>query len=202
MICSPFLSFTLKSKVGILPSELIGGNNGTTYLPVRAVGEALNLDVSWNANTKTVSLNEKQAKVAKTEPNKEKAENQIVFIDVMPYHDYTFSVVNSDKAESGKEYKNVVYFDNYTGGYANYKLDKKYTTLSGTLYNAISEYKENDDANDYKIEFKGDKTLLYTRTLKPNEEINFNIDLTDVKDLRIDVDEDAIRISDAKLTLK
>lgn len=30
--------------------------NGTTYLPVRAVGEALGLDVQWNGDTKTVLL--------------------------------------------------------------------------------------------------------------------------------------------------
>lgn len=30
--------------------------DGTTYLPVRAVSESLGLDVSWNANTKTVAL--------------------------------------------------------------------------------------------------------------------------------------------------
>lgn len=30
--------------------------NGTTYLPVRAVGDALGLDVNWDGNTKTVYL--------------------------------------------------------------------------------------------------------------------------------------------------
>lgn len=30
--------------------------DGTTYLPVRAVAEALNLDVSWDANTSTAIL--------------------------------------------------------------------------------------------------------------------------------------------------
>lgn len=30
--------------------------NGTTYLPVRAVGESLGLDVQWDGNTKTVVL--------------------------------------------------------------------------------------------------------------------------------------------------
>lgn len=31
--------------------------NGTTYLPVRAIANALGLDVGWNGATKTVSLN-------------------------------------------------------------------------------------------------------------------------------------------------
>lgn len=33
--------------------------NGTTYLPVRALAEALNLAVAWNAKTKTVSIAKK-----------------------------------------------------------------------------------------------------------------------------------------------
>lgn len=35
--------------------------NGTTYLPVRAVGNALDMDVDWDNNTKTVFLGEKPA---------------------------------------------------------------------------------------------------------------------------------------------
>lgn len=33
--------------------------NGTTYLPVRAVGESLDLEVGWNNDTKTVILTSK-----------------------------------------------------------------------------------------------------------------------------------------------
>ena len=36
--------------------------NGTTYLPVRAVAETLNRDVSWDNETSTVHINEKEAK--------------------------------------------------------------------------------------------------------------------------------------------
>ncbi len=32
--------------------------DGTTYLPVRAIGNALGMDVSWNQNTKTVDLSD------------------------------------------------------------------------------------------------------------------------------------------------
>lgn len=35
--------------------------NGTTYLPVRAVGEALGLDVQWDGTTNTVKLNNQSA---------------------------------------------------------------------------------------------------------------------------------------------
>ena len=44
--------------------------NGTTYLPVRAVGNALGQDVSWNGNTKTVyiGMNETDTKAKKLTP--------------------------------------------------------------------------------------------------------------------------------------
>lgn len=44
--------------------------NGTTYLPVRAVGNALGQDVSWNGSTKTVyiGMNETDTKTKKLTP--------------------------------------------------------------------------------------------------------------------------------------
>lgn len=44
--------------------------NGTTYLPVRAVGNALGQDVSWNGSTKTVyiGMNETDVKSKKLKP--------------------------------------------------------------------------------------------------------------------------------------
>ena len=44
--------------------------NGTTYLPVRAVGNALGQDVSWNGNTKTVyiGMNESDVSSKKLSP--------------------------------------------------------------------------------------------------------------------------------------
>ncbi len=44
--------------------------NGTTYLPVRAVGNALGQDVSWNGNTKTVyiGMNESDVSSKKLQP--------------------------------------------------------------------------------------------------------------------------------------
>jgi len=41
--------------------------DGTTYLPVRAVSDALGLSVNWDANTNTVKLSTKQSANIKTE---------------------------------------------------------------------------------------------------------------------------------------
>ena len=42
--------------------------DGSTYLPVRAVGEALGLDVDWDGNTNTVILNDKKAETPAPKP--------------------------------------------------------------------------------------------------------------------------------------
>ena len=55
------IKITLDGK-SITPKDAAGKTvepfimDGTTYLPVRAVADALGLDVSWNASTNTVGL--------------------------------------------------------------------------------------------------------------------------------------------------
>lgn len=46
--------------------------DGTTYLPVRAVGEALDMDVDWNGKTKTVTLTGQKGSV--TPPDAENSD--------------------------------------------------------------------------------------------------------------------------------
>lgn len=96
---------------------------GTTYLPVRAVGEALGKDVKWDGETKTVYIGEIPGKI-----------NYLV--DVCPpyetsssYHEY-----HSSKAEffkmGGKEYSNG--FSLSTDGYALINLNGQYSNLAIT----------------------------------------------------------------------
>ena len=44
--------------------------DGTTYLPVRAIGEALGLDVAWDGETSTVALTTKSASTTTSAPTK------------------------------------------------------------------------------------------------------------------------------------
>jgi hypothetical protein len=57
-----------KSNIKLFANDALIANNiliigeGTSYLPVRAISEALNLNVDWNGDTRTITINKKKAK--------------------------------------------------------------------------------------------------------------------------------------------
>ena len=60
--------------------------NGTTYLPVRAVGEAIGKTVSWDGETQSVYLDEKPG-------------DTVYLLDVCPPYDGDFQIVSSNNGE-------------------------------------------------------------------------------------------------------
>ncbi|MCL2496068.1 MAG: copper amine oxidase N-terminal domain-containing protein [Clostridiales bacterium] len=48
--------------------------NGTTYLPVRAVSEALGMSVTWDGNTQTVYVSEKEDSTTQEQPQEQSQE--------------------------------------------------------------------------------------------------------------------------------
>lgn len=103
--------------------------NGTTYLPVRAVGEAIGKTVTWDGATQSVYLGEKPGDIQ-------------YLMDVCPayeslddYDEYSTSNGKSFKM-GGKNYTNGFTADaitNVNGDTANaayYNLDGKYKTIS------------------------------------------------------------------------
>ena len=53
----PDISLTLNGQTQALDKSIIA-YNGTTYLPIRNIGELLGMDVDWNGTTRTVILND------------------------------------------------------------------------------------------------------------------------------------------------
>lgn len=58
------------NKVNIIVNgEVVEGDNilydGTTYVPLRAIGEMLDKDIGWDGDTNTASINDKKASVPK-----------------------------------------------------------------------------------------------------------------------------------------
>lgn len=95
--------------------------NGTTYLPVRAVGNAIGKEVGWDGTTQTVYLGD----IPGQSSNK--------YLD--PYQTNYASVYQSDAAKSfsmmGEKYtQGVRFWGTYTGNYAYYNLNGHYSRIS------------------------------------------------------------------------
>lgn len=97
--------------------------NGTTYLPVRAVGEAIGKTVTWDGATQSVYLGEKPGEVQ-------------YLIDVCPPYKYSQSYYHSEYRSSlgesfemtGKRYTNG--FTHGGNGTIYFSLDSKYQSLN------------------------------------------------------------------------
>lgn len=94
--------------------------NGTTYLPVRAIGEALGKDVKWDGETKTVYVGEILGKI-----------NYLVDV-CPPYETAKYKEYHSTDGNffqmGGKKYSNGFTL-NDGGGFALINLNGEYSTL-------------------------------------------------------------------------
>lgn len=121
--------------------------NGTTYLPVRAVGNALGQDVSWNGNTKTVyiGMNESDTKAKK----------------LTPYEASNMTVVE----QKGKTV--TMMGKQYTQGLTNWGKSTALYNLDG-LYKSVEMdigHRDNENANDATLNFYVDGELVDTYAL-------------------------------------
>lgn len=93
--------------------------NGTTYLPVRAVGEAMGKTVSWDGKTSTVYVGEVPGKDTYfTDICKPYSQTNISFIDV----------AGETMSMGGKKYYNGFYLYNY--GSVFYNLNGDYESMT------------------------------------------------------------------------
>ncbi len=185
------------------PTDALGNTvepfiyNGTTYLPVRAIANAFDKEVDWEAQTSTVTLGSKNYD----------------WLDQMGYVDYeTTGYKNalqswskeSNKATDGNLYDRGLHFTLYTtsGGedgvrvlndgtvesYQNveYMLNNQYKTFEGKIVCADTHnYCYNTD--QIIVKYYGDGNLLYTSPpmTKGTNAVSFNIDVSGYKILKI-----------------
>jgi len=99
--------------------------NGTTYLPVRAVGEALGKKVDWDGATQTVYVGQKPGEV------------NYMTEAVEPYKVYNttvYTLSSPDKfSMAGKNYKTGYVFGGYIDSYVLFNLDGQYEEISGAI---------------------------------------------------------------------
>lgn len=142
--------------------------NGTTYLPVRAVGEAVGKTVQWEPKTNSVYLGEHTG------------EKPAVWLQDLDYFTgEELSVKDMRKDNLGTPRQEVIMksFDN------TYLLNGQYSAISGTLFQDYNS-RSSDEVSYLKI--YGDGELLYNAEMtKGVAPIDFYVDLTGVLELEI-----------------
>ncbi len=138
--------------VKIEPKDAMGNSvepfiyNGTTYLPVRAVGEAIGKTVSWDGTTQSVYLGEKPG------------DAQYMVEVCPPYNGDEYRTYTSSKGESlllgGKKYTNGIKLG-YKKGFALVSLDGKYDSMTFVMGRA-----DEDNIKDTTVNFFVDDALV------------------------------------------
>lgn len=141
--------------------------NGTTYLPVRAVGEAVGKEVSYDGSTNTVYLGKS---------------GQVQYLGQQV-----------KKYQGGAREETVTMGGNkYTNGLSLYGNTNAYYNLNG-LYSSISGVYGTEDGtgDDYEcaLNFYGDGRLLKSFTVKGGQlPKNFAVDVSGVAQLKIETE--------------
>lgn len=154
--------------------------NGTTYLPVRAVGEAFGKDVDWNGDTSTVYIGGVTARPAKE-----------VLLYTKPY----IAIGDSGGfSASGNETENRITVNSTEGvdagnekirysNYVVYALNAAAVKFTATLNPPLNE------SNELIYRIYGDGKQLYTSPIiTPNVlPVQMNLDVTGVIEMKIEV---------------
>ncbi len=159
--------------------------DGTTYLPVRAVAEALGKEVTWDGTTKSVYISDEKADVVWLYDLYHfnlQAKSGFSEWNKLPIGNFKDSMENS--------YARVIDCNiNYNWLYTDYLLSKKYSRISGKF--ALSYY---SNSTDYKatLNLYGDNKLLYTSPeltggILP---IDFDVNISGVEKFKIEINTD------------
>lgn len=147
--------------------------DGTTYLPIRAVSEALGRVVQWDGETDSVYISKSLG---------DKPSAWLTDMDYFIQNDvYAFG--DSCKDNLGVEHKHNLKFSIDNDDNITYKLNGQYLRLSGVLY---QEYDYRNYTNKTAVRIYGDGNLLWTGSVAGGAApVNFDIDVKGVTELKI-----------------
>ena len=153
--------------------------NGTTYLPVRAVSQALGKNISWNGKTSSVFVGNHAADNQPACP--------LYDLDYFTSESLSSVSRNSVKDNLGQSRDSIAFKSSYGHGYykmsVSYKLNGKYSALSG-VYFLPFEYRSASEEINFSIYGDG-KQLLSESVRGGVEPIKFNVDLRGVNNLEL-----------------
>ena len=148
--------------------------NGTTYLPVRAVSQAVGKPVQWDPATSSVYL------------GSHTGQSPAVWLQDLSY----FTGEDLEVQSSEKDNLGTVRQDVIRGNVRwnnTYLLNGQYSAISGTLFQRYANRSDTEEVTTLKI--YGDGSLLYSAKMAGGiAPIDFHVDLTGVLDLRVEFD--------------
>lgn len=150
--------------------------NGTTYLPVRAVGEAIGKDVNWDEKTKTVVLGEKKTSIS---------EEIDYLADIEPPYQSRFWHIYKSNDKKSFEMAGRTYRTGFVGSTDDsllFNLDGRFEKIEGVL--GAVRFLHPQIGRNVDIYLDGE---LYTTYLikHPNLPEEISIPVKDVKQLQI-----------------
>lgn len=168
--------------------------NGTTYLPVRAVSNALGKNVEWDGKTSSVYIGKHKDNTS--------SQTGSMWLDQLDYFNFqadkssdSWSVWQSekDKDSAGNNYNHGIKYkmDSFSSKntqYTEYLLNQKYKQFSGKF---ILHYDSRNENSDTYLKVYGDDKLLYTSPVMRAGilPIDFNVDVSGVIKLKVQIEQ-------------
>lgn len=156
--------------------------NGTTYLPVRVVANAVGKPVIWDGKTSSVYL------------GKHKSNEPTVMLHELDYFNTSEKLYGENRIITGKSYKDIFgkqytdyisYDKTYSSAWYEYRINGQYSSLKGII---AMNYDKRTTTGIGNFRVYGDDKILYS---SPSiaagfDTTDFEVDLTGVLTLRIE----------------
>lgn len=149
--------------------------NGTTYLPIRAIGNALGKPVQWEGKTNSAYV------------GKHDRDIPAVWVKDLDYFVGNKWGIYDDKDNLGVEHRGAIQGDGNRKTTSNiYLINGQYSAISGTLFQTYRYRSSTGDDDASTLEIYGDGELLYNAEMKGGvKPLDFYIDLSGVLELQI-----------------
>ena len=167
--------------------------DGTTYLPIRAVSEALGKPVQWDGSTLSVYI------------GKHTGSTPVAWLAEMDYFQEGYSSTDWEydkkiKDNLGNEHIHSLFIDSrYSNGegFVKYKLNAQYSRLTASFF---QKYSYRNSTTIQELVISGDGKELWSGSLSGGmDPIDIDIDLTGVLELEIEVVGGHIALGDVAL---
>lgn len=201
------IKLVVDGKEVIMGNDMAGNKiepfayEGTTYLPVRALAEALGKNVQWDDATKTVFIGDgATAPVADNQNNTPVPTSGQYLTDIMdPFSIERANVYKTSDRKSlslaGKEYTNGVLYRSYYDrkGHTNFNLDGQYTNLTGKLG-------ADQEGSTIRFDFIADGTIIQSYDIISGQlpvDVNLNVSGVRLLEIKYEVTTNSMKSNSA-----